>query len=372
MKYADKMPCPVLYRPDDPAYDESIRQFQGCPTIATTDGGRIYLGWYSGGVREPDMRNYNLLIYSDDKGKTWSKPLIVIPSDTEHFIHALDIQLFTDPKGTLHVCWVQNNTEKAPEKLPEHGETQLLMCYEGYMFNDFTHAEWEITCEDPDAAEPVFSAPRSLFPGFMRCKPLFLTDEHWLCFAYNQTVDTYCWSETKDGGKTYVQVDSEVAKIKTYFDEAMAYVMPNGDIRFFARCWYGRIAEMFSRDGGKSWGEAQLSDIVHADTRFFVSYTPSGKLILVTNDCENRRTNMTVYLSEDGGATFPIKRLIDDRDNLSYPDIAFADGRIYLTYDRDRNGYSEIFFLDFTEDDLMNPDYRFNINIVSKPPKEGY
>ena len=81
---------------------------------------------------------------------------------------------------------------------------------------------------------------------------------------------------------------------------------------------------------------------------------------------------MTVFLSFDGGKTFPVKRLIDSRENLSYPDIAFFGERIHLTYDRDRNGYAEIFFLDFTEKDLMDPEYSFKINIVSKPPKAGY
>ena len=69
MKYASQRPCPILYNPSDEKYAESIRNFQGCPTLAVTPGGRIYLGWYSGGTREPHMDNYNLLMYSDDQGK---------------------------------------------------------------------------------------------------------------------------------------------------------------------------------------------------------------------------------------------------------------------------------------------------------------
>ena len=91
MKNADKTACEVLYRPESDKYDEDIRMFQGCPTVAVTEGGRIYLGWYAGGTGEPHMENYNLLIYSDDSGSTWSKPIIVIPSSYENHIHALDI-----------------------------------------------------------------------------------------------------------------------------------------------------------------------------------------------------------------------------------------------------------------------------------------
>lgn len=79
MNNANKIPCDIIYNPVSRTYWESVRQFQGCPTIAVTRGGRIFLGWYAGGTKEPHMDNYNLLVYSDDNGETWSKPLLVIP-----------------------------------------------------------------------------------------------------------------------------------------------------------------------------------------------------------------------------------------------------------------------------------------------------
>ena len=199
MKYADKIACDVLIRPTDPRFAESIRSFQGCPTLAATRGGRIYLGWYSGGTKEPHMDNYNLLIYSDDKGANWSSPLLVIPSSREKCVHALDIQLWTDPQGRLHVYWVQNNTMLVPEVMPERKPGQPLVAVDGYLFYDFTHSEWEMICDDPDAAEPVFSVPRCLDIGFLRCKPLALSDEHWINFNYDQMHDSYGYSVTKDG-----------------------------------------------------------------------------------------------------------------------------------------------------------------------------
>ena len=131
MNPARTFACPLLIHPKDPRYAEDIRNFQGCPTLAISRGGRIFLGWYSGGTREPHIENYNLLIYSDDRGATWSAPLLVIPSDRERGIHALDIQLFTDPEGRLHVYWVQNNTEPAPEVLPQAKGGQPLVAVEG-------------------------------------------------------------------------------------------------------------------------------------------------------------------------------------------------------------------------------------------------
>ncbi|MBQ9115979.1 MAG: exo-alpha-sialidase, partial [Clostridia bacterium] len=79
------------------------------------------------------------------------------------------------------------------------------------------------------------------------------------------------------------------------------------------------------------------------------------------------RTNMTVYLSEDDGATWKYRKCIDSRPSLSYPDADFCDGRIYLTYDRERTGAKEILFTSFTEEDIISPTAELNIKIVSKP-----
>lgn len=91
MNNAKNYPCEILRNTSSTKFLEDIRVFQGCPTLAITKGGRIYAGWYAGGLREPHMDNYNLLVYSDDKGQTWSKPIMIIPSNVEKKIHALDI-----------------------------------------------------------------------------------------------------------------------------------------------------------------------------------------------------------------------------------------------------------------------------------------
>ena len=43
MDNASKISCDILYNPRDTRYLENIRMFQGCPTVAVTKGGRIYV-----------------------------------------------------------------------------------------------------------------------------------------------------------------------------------------------------------------------------------------------------------------------------------------------------------------------------------------
>lgn len=365
---AAKLPCELIKNPSDPKYtDEHIRKFQGCPTIAVTRGGRIYLGWYSGGTREPHIENFNLLVKSDDGGESWSKPLLVIPSSRERFVHALDIQLFTAPDGRLFVFWVQNNTK--PMDCPGDDGKPLYTGWgvDGIIFNDYIHAMWVSVCDDPDADEPVFSEPRCVDKGFLRCKPLVKRDGDWLCFNYDQSSDRYGYSISNDAGKTFSHRYG-AKKIPTPFDEAMAYEKKNGDIRMLARTTdTGELAESTSHDGGLTWDDANNSGISSPSSRFFVSRTPTGRVMLVHNDHRSKRTNLTVKLSEDDGESWKYSRCLDGRADLSYPDADFYDGSVCLTYDRERTGAKEILFARFTEEDIIDPSRPIDIKIVSKP-----
>lgn len=363
-----RVPCKVLYRPTDEKYSESIRNFQGCPTVAVTKKGRVFLGWYSGGIREPHMENYNYLTYSDD-GVNFKNALLVIPSDADRGVHALDIQLWIAPNGALWVFWVQNNAIKDGSDGVDmliRSQSQPMVSHDGWTFPDMRHTEWCVVCDDPDADDPVFSEPRLLDIGFLRCKPLVLSSGRWLFFNYDQLNDRYGYSISDDNGVTFTRRYG-AKKYLTPFDEAMAYQRKDGSIRMFARARCGELPESISYDNGENWQEATLSGIPNPSTRFFVSRTPSGRVMLVNNHHPSQRTDMTVYLSEDDGVTWKYKKCIDNRASLSYPDVDFYDGKIYLTYDRERTGAKEILLAVFTEDDIIQSDKKIEISVISKP-----
>ena len=66
------------------------------------------------------------------------------------------------------------------------------------------------------------------------------------------------------------------------------------------------------------------------------------------------RSHLTAMLSEDDGKTWPYTLLLDERNEVSYPDAAQADdGYIYVTYDWERVKQREILMAKFTEEDIL-------------------
>lgn len=358
----------LKFWPDEARFQAANRLYQGVPTLAITRGGRFFAGWCSGGNGEPRIENFNVLCYSDDRGKTWGdKPMLAIESDKEKLLHVYDVQLWVDEKNTLHIVWVQEDARLArPDDKVNGTPDNPMPNREGYVFEDHLHSCWEILCEEPDAEKLVFTEPKRKFYGFLRCKPLVTESGKTFCFAYDQLDDRYGFNVSTDGGMTWKRKKGG-RKLLSPFDEAMAYQLRDGSIRMLARSLGGYLAESWSYDDGENWTDGVYSDIVSPSSRFYVSRTPSGKMLLAVNDDKNEeRCRMSIKLSDDDGKTWPWSVCIDEREDVSYPDIDFYDGKIYMVYDHGRTIDNEILFVVTTEEDIMNgvvPE----VQILSKP-----
>ena len=118
----------------------------------------------------------------------------------------------------------------------------------------------------------------------------------------------------------------------------------------------GGVEQAFSYDDGKTWTTLE-GDLPYPlqgpGSRFQIYRLSSGALIWISHDTTKARTALTAWLSEDDGETWPYKLLLDDRANLSYPDITQDDnGLICVIYDKGRSKEQEIRLAMFTEDDV--------------------
>ena len=145
----------------------------------------------------------------------------------------------------------------------------------------------------------------------------------------------------------------------------MVLELNDGTLAMYVRTDY-EITISHSYDRRKTWTHGIDSTLSGPCSRFFIGRLKSGRILLINHYDFKGRNILTALLSEDEGKTFPYKLLLDERDNVSYPDAKEAtDGYIYITYDRERgclrNCFKEVYecareilVARITEDDILN------------------
>ena len=315
---------------------EENRAWQGCPTVARTRGGRLFAGWYTGGMFEPCIDNFNVLVKSDDGGKTWSHPILAVYTDREKRIRNIDIQLWIDERGQLWIMWTHSPYPE--DAKPATIRTPFHLNYH----SDFTGVEM-LLCRDPDADELIFEEPRMVTKGFLRCKPIILRDGRYLFPSYDWDVpDRYMLRFSSDSGKTFVDKPAAKKPDNRVFDETMVFETEEGYLRLLARTVRGYYATSLSTDGGETWSETEEFEKAPS-TRFFIARLRSGRLVYVRNISDTERTGMKVMLSEDDGKTWAGNLTLDTRPGVSYPDLAEGEkGRLYIVHDRERDNRAHL------------------------------
>lgn len=329
-------------------FSSPYRLWQGVPGIEITKGGRIFSVFYSGGTRE-SVNNFIVLTRSDD-GVNFSEPIAAVFREN---YRCYDPCIWIDPQGRLWLIWAL-----APE-----------------------HAVYGVICDDPDAENLVWSEEFFIGKDVMMNKPTVLTTGEWLfpIAVWHESVFTVGGFNNKDGdpadrkafayktvdgGKTFTRLGGSDIE-KRSFDEHMIIELSDGRLAMFVRTTYG-IGVSYSFDRGKTWTKGEDSGLGGPCSRFYIGRLKSGRVLLVNHYEFTGRSHLTAMLSEDDCKTWKYKLLIDERSNVSYPDVAQdKDGNIYITYDRERGTgvdtidkvYSsarEILYAKITEEDIIN------------------
>ncbi|MDO4587714.1 MAG: sialidase family protein [Planctomycetia bacterium] len=345
----DPLSPPPILQPIPVQYEDAKRQWQGISSLEASSNDRLWVAWYSGGKTEC-RDNYVLLATSGDRGETWSKPILAI--DPPGMTRAFDPAIWLDPKGKLWLFWSQG------EEYPEGP----MPIWDGRV------GVWAITTENPDSGEnAIWSEPFRICDGIMMGKPIVDSQNRWLFpvaiwrFAGKyktpaEHVGVAVWVSTDEGKQIEFLGRAQADPAISLFDEHNIIEMKDHSFKMFARTRYG-IGETSSKDGGRTWTDLAPSTISHTSSRFFMRRLASGNLLLVKNgpiDQDVGRKQIMAFLSTDDGQTWSNGLMIDERNNVSYPDgNQTSDGTIYLTYDFERTKAREIYAARFTEADIL-------------------
>ena len=310
-----------------------------------TPKGRIWGLWTGTGDKAD---GYLLLATSDDDGATWSKPRLAIGARTgaSQLYGAHVGNLWTDPKGRLWLFFNQNFGDPRGRGWPA------------------SMTNWFMRCDDPDAANPVWSTPVMFAEGCTLNKPTVLKDGAWL-------LPVSVWHGKKEAlgsgtARVFASTDEGASWTERgsvqfpdwEFDEHMMVELKDGRLWMLART-KGQPHESFSSDGGATWSTPQQAATVqNINARFFLRRLESGRILLVKNGSPaerlQKRTHMSAWLSEDEGQTWKGGLLLDERNAVSYPDgFESPDGLIHILYDWNRHTDAEILMAKFREEDVL-------------------
>jgi len=343
-------PLIINHNPDH-RYAFKNRFWQGTTAFECThneQGSRLWLSVMAGS--EELEYTYVDLRISDDEGKTWSAPVLVVDG-SEDGLRIFDQVLWTDPLGKLWFFYSQMY---------------------GFGDGDGRVGCWAICCENPMDEKPVWSKARRISNGVMRNKPTVRSDEAWLlpiAVWHNRMSRNLNWLPDEEFSNVFISEDSGVTfRLLGHADvpdrdadEHMIVELSNGTLWMLVRAKYG-IGQAYSYDGGKTWEKEGDSGIWGPTSRFFIRKLQNDHLLLVNHALDpddspacRRRANLTAWISLDDGKTFQGGLLLDERDEVSYPDgFQLPDGRIFIAYDRERYGVKEILTASFTEDEILS------------------
>lgn len=357
---ASMIPAKLYVRPTEERFQDTYRRWQGIPSIEVTDGGKIFVNFYSGQDAEVGG-NIMVLCVSTDGGKSFrSCEAVVEHPDPQCRIY--DPCLWIDPHGVLWMSWTQARG-----------------------FNDGRSGVWVSQCSDPDADNLVWSPPRRIANGIMMNKPIVTSKGDWLfptaiwCDTSGSIPTERHGLENEQFSNVYASLDEgRTIALRGHadiphrsFDENMIVEKRDGSLWMLTRTFDG-IGESFSTDGGYTWTPGRKSHIDGPCSRFHIRRLRSGRLLMINHyqfdqriDLEDimsqgnvkswkGRSHLTALLSEDDGQTWPYYLLLDERNEVSYPDAKeAADGMIYVCYDWERVTQREILMARFTEDDIL-------------------
>ncbi len=344
----------ILHKPTALKYKAEGRLWQGIASMERTKAGRTYIVFYSG-LHTEEAGNFVVLSrgFENEPKENWEDALYVIEHENPE-IRCFDPCLWIDPKGRLWCTW-----------------TQSFHNYDG------RDGVWAIVCDDPDADDPVFSAPRRIANGLMMNKPIVCKNGDWLFPCALWTLDFFdpaeehpeCAREigsnvyvTRDEGKTFTYLGGANVPDRA-FDEHMVVELKDGRLWMLVRTQLG-IGESYSFDGGITWTPGWDTGISGPNSRFFVRRLKSGRILLVNHmnfrygtrgkQGFTTRNNLVAQLSEDEGLSWKGCLVLDTRDEISYPDgKQDENGVIHIVYDRERYKAREVLLAAFTEKDIL-------------------
>ena len=335
--------------------DRYKRLWQGIPGIEVTQNGRMFISLYSGGLVE-GAGNFAMVLCSDN-GQDF-RPIAVAACGDQG--RCYDPTLWIDPLGRLWFIWSVQ---------PENRVECAIL-------------------DNPDGDLTAWGPIKTIGFDVMLNKPIVAQNGDWLfpCAVWKNGLLACGWGAeenptgahvfvSRDQGESFSLLGTAIA-LDRHYDEHMLLQHPDGSFSMYIRTRYG-IAVAESADAA-TWTPGVDSGLGGPNSRFYIGRLNSGALLLINHHRFAGRNNLTAMVSDDEGKTWTGHLLLDERSQVSYPDVKqTTDGSIYIVYDRERGAHynkdedyssaaREILYAKVTEEDIRAGHGGSLKNIASK------
>jgi predicted neuraminidase len=141
---------------------------------------------------------------------------------------------------------------------------------------------------------------------------------------------------TKDWGQTWQKTDAlnDGATWSAIQPTILDHGEAGGGIQILCRTKQQRIAESWSRDGGRTWTAlAAIAALPNPNSGIDAVQLKDGRSLVVYNHTTRGRTPLNVAVSVDGKAWQAAAVLEQEPGEYSYPAVMqTSDGRVHITY----------------------------------------
>jgi hypothetical protein len=322
------------------------RKWQGVPSIGMDKFGNLFVAWLAGTCPGECDDNYLTVSVSSDKGRSWNNDKLILDVKPDDSTRMKEANFFNDKLGNLYMYWGKHVQKKS-----------------------VAAKEWAITwyskirlSDDDNTIN--YTPPRRIAEGILLNKLFYSSISDQVVFPIarwyggNPELHQPFIYKANYGTKSLVNFTKVGAiplpvSIRFIYEHMVVQLKDStyvGMVRTLDGLYYSK-----SKDGN-NWDYGKKFDNLGPTTpsRFHLAKLKSGRLLLIFNNSKSR-SNMTICLSDDDGATWPHRMVLDARDGVSYPDMIETEpGKLNIVYDYIRTPIGTINFVVVQEDDIVN------------------
>jgi predicted neuraminidase len=331
-------------------------------SIVETPSGDLIACWFHGKGERKDDTTVILGARKRAGTSAWSEPFLM--ADTQD-LPDQNPTLFIDPADRLWLFWTssidnevrsfflkyRHSTDYEADGPPKWDWQDGLLCRPAKAETAFVNLldsriarinaaadldkDWrDLFLKHAEERRHMYSDKLFQRIGWLpRQPPIMLSDKRMMLGIYSDTFDCSLFAFTEDAGQTW-----EFSQPVEPFGIQPAIVQKdNGHLRAYLRHSPKTVC-IESRDGGMTWTEVPL-DIPNSGSSVAVLRLQNGNWILAVNDMPDARHQLSLYCSQNEGATWTRKQYLEKLDpatghgTASYPTlIQGADRMIHVTY----------------------------------------